>query len=213
VVAAVLALWAWYDFVNGVRLSSPERSALATPLQLFDLEGNEVSLESLRGRVVLLSAWASWCPPCRAEIPRLNRLVASAGEDLVVLGANVEGFDADRLARVRDELGIEYRVVVPRDGFTGNFDWDGLLPYTWLIDRQGRIRARHGGLPVERSLRRACEELLREGESQSGGTELAAPSSSGAQAARGLAGRAVRQLDHGFRREVQQRAPTPDGKL
>jgi thiol-disulfide isomerase/thioredoxin len=165
VVVALLALWAWYDFVNGVRLSSPDRSPLATSLELFDLEGNAVSIESLRGRVVLLSAWASWCPPCRAEIPRLNRLASSAGEELVVLGANVEGFDADRLSRLRDDLGIEYRVVVPRGGFTGTFEWDGLLPYTWLIDRQGRIRATHGGLPVERSLRRACEALLREADS------------------------------------------------
>ena len=165
VIVAILAVWAWYDYVNGVRLSPPDRSPSATSLQLFDIEGNEVTLESLRGRVVVLSVWASWCPPCRAEIPRLNRLEASGGGELVVLGANVEGFDADRLARVRDELGIDYRVVVVRDGLSGTFAWDGLLPYIWLIDRQGRVRAEHGGLPVERSLRRACEQLLREAES------------------------------------------------
>ena len=165
VIVATLALWLWYGYFNGVRLSPPDRSPAATALQLFDTDGNEVVLKSLRGRVVVLNVWASWCPPCRTEIPRLNRLAASAGGDLVVLGANVEDFDADRLARLRDELGIDYRVVRAPDGFSGTFAWDGRLPYTWLIDRQGRVRAGHGGLPVERSLRRACERLLQEAES------------------------------------------------
>ena len=165
VVVAILAVWAWYHYVNGIRLSSPDDSPVASPLRLIDIDGSEVSLESFRGRVVLISVWASWCPPCRTEIPRLNRLAAVEGEALVVIGVNVEGFDGDRLAGVRDELGIEYRVVVPGDPFDGTFTWDGLLPYTWLVDKQGRVRAEHGGLPVERSLRRACEELLAEPDS------------------------------------------------
>ena len=102
---------------------------------------------------------------CRLPIGLRRRLEASGGGELVVLGANVEGFDSERLARVRDELGIDYRVVIARDGLSGTFAWDGLLPYIWLIDRQGRVRAEHGGLPVERSLRRACEQLLRESDS------------------------------------------------
>jgi len=165
VIVTILSIWAWYQHVNGIRLSSPGESPVASPLWLIDPDGDEVSLESFRGRVVLISVWASWCPPCRTEIPRLNRLAAAEGESLVVVGVNVEGFDGDRLARIRDELGIDYRVAVPGDGFDGTFSWDGLLPYTWLIDKQGRVRAAHGGLPVERSLRRACEELLREADS------------------------------------------------
>ena len=162
VAVAVLAVWAWYQHVNGIRLSSPDESPASSSLLLLDPDGAEVSLDSFRGRVVVLSLWASWCPPCRTEIPRLNRLAAAGGESLVVVGVNVEGFDADHLARVREELGIDYRVVVPGAGFEGTFNWDGLLPYTWLIDKQGRVRAAHGGLPVERSLQRACEELLQE---------------------------------------------------
>jgi thiol-disulfide isomerase/thioredoxin len=162
VVVAILAVWAWYHHVNGLRLSSPDRSPLASPLRLIDPEGSEFALESLRGRVVLISVWASWCPPCRAEIPRLNRLAAKHGEELVVIGVNVEGFDGERLQDVSDELGIDYRVVVPGNGLAGTFAWDGLLPYTWLIDKRGRVRAGHGGLPSESSLRRACEALVKE---------------------------------------------------
>ena len=162
VVVAVVAVWAWYHHVNAIRLSAPGESPVASSLRLIDPGGNEVPLESFRGRVVVLSVWASWCPPCRAEVPRLNRLAASGGEELVVVGVNVEGFDGERLMSVSEELGIDYRIVTPPNGFDGTFRWDGLLPYTWLIDKQGRVRAEHGGLPLEGSLRKACEELLRE---------------------------------------------------
>lgn len=162
VAVAILAVWAWYHWANGIRVSSPADSLEATPLQLVDPGGGEVSLESFRGKVVVLSLWASWCPPCRTEIPRLNRLAAASDGELVVLGVNVEGLDPDRLARVREELGIDYRVVVPGGALDGTFSWNGLLPFTWLIDKQGRVRAAHGGLPTERSLRRACQDLTRE---------------------------------------------------
>jgi thiol-disulfide isomerase/thioredoxin len=162
VAAAILVVWAWYNLANGIRLSSPDDSPEATALYLVDPQGGGVPIDSFRGKVVVLNLWASWCPPCRTEVPRLNRLAATSGDELVVLGVNVEGLDAARLARVQEELGIGYRVVVPGGAFDGTFAWNGLLPYIWLIDKQGRVRAAHGGLPIERSLRRACEKLRRE---------------------------------------------------
>ena len=81
---------------------------------------------------------------------------------LIVLGVNVEGLATEQLSRLREEMGIDYRVVVPERAFQGAFEWNGVLPYTWLVDRNGRVRAGHGGLPVERSLRSACEKLLGE---------------------------------------------------
>ncbi len=163
IAAIVAAMWAWYDYSNRIRLSPPDRSVVATSLQLRDLRGLPVSLDAYRGRVVLVNLWASWCGPCRAEIPRLNRLDRALADDgLVVLGVNVEGLATSQLSRLSEELGVDYRVVVPETAFEGAFDWDGTLPYTWLVDRTGRVRAGHGGLPIERSLRAACEKLLRE---------------------------------------------------
>jgi thiol-disulfide isomerase/thioredoxin len=159
----VVAIWAWFVQANSIQLVASDRAQPATELRLLELDGQPVSLESLRGSVVLVSLWASWCPPCRTEVPRLNRLAARLGpRGLKVLAVNVEQFDSAELRRLRDQLGIEYTVLTPLSAFEGAFDWDGSLPYAWLIDRQGRLRAEHAGLPVERSLRRACERLLDE---------------------------------------------------
>ena len=63
----------------------------APGFQLEDTAGNKVSLEDLRGKVVLVNFWATWCPPCRAEMPSMDKLnEAMAGEDFVMLAINVE---------------------------------------------------------------------------------------------------------------------------
>jgi len=65
--------------------------ATAPDFQLEDTKGNKVSLASLRGKVVLVNFWATWCPPCRAEMPSMEKLYeAMAGEDFIMLAINVE---------------------------------------------------------------------------------------------------------------------------
>jgi thiol-disulfide isomerase/thioredoxin len=130
---------------------------------LRDLAGELVEIAELRGRVVLINLWASWCPPCRVEVPRLSRLHRDLeGDGLAVLGVNQEAMDDLRLAEVAAELGIDYRVVRVERGLGGSLRDEGVLPHTWLIDRAGRVRASHAGLPSEGSLRRACRRLLAE---------------------------------------------------
>jgi thiol-disulfide isomerase/thioredoxin len=163
ILLAVLALWFGFVRSASVRLVAAADAPSAGPLALRALGGDRVDLDSFRGQVVVLSLWASWCPPCRAEVPRLNRLERALGEQgLVVLAVNVEQLAATELSRIMREWEIGYRVVQPGSPFEGAFVWDGTLPYTWLIDREGRVRAHHAGLPVERSLRVACERLLDE---------------------------------------------------
>jgi peroxiredoxin len=163
VAVAAAAVWLWYGHAAGIQLEDASLAPVAAPLVLRGSDGNELTVRSLRGRVVLITLWAAWCPPCRAEIPRLNRLQGELGpEGLVVLGVNVEAVDGAQLGRLARQFGIEYPVLSPASGLGGTFEWNGVLPQTWLIDRAGRVRAAHSGLPVERSLRAACETLLRE---------------------------------------------------
>jgi thiol-disulfide isomerase/thioredoxin len=155
------ALWLWYNHASRVRLEPAERAPAAPALLLLDTAGSALSLEDLRGEVVLLNLWASWCEPCRVEIPRLNRLQREFADDgLVVLGVNFEDLSPPALAAAGQELGIAFRVVVPRSPLTGTLQPEGVLPQTWLIDREGRVRAKVVGLVPERALREACGRLV-----------------------------------------------------
>ena len=111
----------------------------------------------------MVNLWAEWCGPCRREVPRLSRLLATLeSEGLRVWAINAESLSGSELERAWPErLGIDYPVAEAVRGLD-TLGGGEVLPYTWLIDRQGRVRARHGGLARERALLRACKELLAE---------------------------------------------------
>jgi thiol-disulfide isomerase/thioredoxin len=159
----VAVLYFWFSHGYSIRIVSEERAPAASALALTDLDGRSVDLRDYRGKVVLLNLWAGWCPPCRAEIPglsRLDRKLRSRG--LVVLGLNTDSEPAERVAQLGERLGVTYRIVLANGPLSGTFASSGVLPHTWLIDRQGRVRASHAGWATERSFRRACERLLAE---------------------------------------------------
>lgn len=114
--------------------------------------GAEVSLDDLRGRVVVLNVWASWCVPCRDEAPLLERLARThrqAGDGVVFLGLDTQDLTGDARAFVR-RYGLTYPSL--RDGTDRAqraFEATG-VPETFIIDRQGRIAYRHIG-PVVRA--------------------------------------------------------------
>ena len=162
--AVVLALaWVWFLY-NARLVVRPAQSApAASELRLRTPEGADLDLADYRGKVVVVNLWASWCGPCRAEIPGLSRLYAELGDrGLVVLGVNVESLGLERVGELQRELGVAYPAGVASRALSGTFTDPRVLPYTWLVDRQGRVRASRGGLLTESSLRRACRKLLDE---------------------------------------------------
>jgi len=132
-------------------------------LTLRDPDGGTLSLDDRRGEVVLVNLWASWCGPCRREVPRLSRVHEQLkSEGLTVWAITAESFDGAALRRAAAELGIDYPVFTAIEDPGTTLGGGEVLPFTWLIDRHGRLRAAHGGLVSERSLRRACGKLLGE---------------------------------------------------
>lgn len=112
--------------------------------------GEEQSLSSFQGEVVVLNLWASWCPPCRKEMPDLIRLYEDyKGQGVVVLGVNLATHERD--ANGADEFMIEYGVTFPtfvdqpidpvnRRGVVSSLYNIQSIPYTYILDRKGIIQ-------------------------------------------------------------------------
>lgn len=113
----------------------------ATPaLALEDLEGKTHRLADYRGKVVLVNFWATWCEPCRAEMPSMERLRASlSGQPFEVLGVNM----AEPLSRIEKftaVLPVQFPLLRDRDGTTAKAWRAKVLPASFLVDADGRIR-------------------------------------------------------------------------
>ena len=160
---ALAGLWLLYDVKMRVRLVEAELAQAAPALKLVDLAGQPTVLADFEGSVVLVNVWAEWCGPCRDEIPGLARVYSDFRErGFLILGVNGEPLTPEQIARQGEELGINYPVVLPDGPMSGTFGEQNVLPYSWLIDRSGRVRAEHAGYLMETSLRTAVVRLLNE---------------------------------------------------
>jgi peroxiredoxin len=152
--------------VTGGDISSPRAGFAAPEVELERLDGGLVRLSDLRGQVVVLNVWASWCPPCRAEMPALQALHELRGGDgVVVLGINSTVQDSEQA--VRDfalEYGLTFAIGLDRDGQATRQYQVRALPSTFFIDREGIIRRVVVGGPLDVSvLETTVLDLLGEG--------------------------------------------------
>jgi cytochrome c-type biogenesis protein len=122
---------------------APSRAAAgaepAPEVEVTTLEGKSLKVSELRGQVVLLNFWATWCVPCRSEIPSLNAMQRDlSSRGFKVLG--VTTYDsADLVREYQKDVKQEYTVALGDDGVANKYAV-GTLPTTFIIDRQGRIR-------------------------------------------------------------------------
>ncbi len=109
---------------------------------LTDLNGIETRLADLKGKLILLNFWATWCEPCRKEMPDLERLWQTyRHKGLVVLAVSEDGGDTRSVTRFVAKHRLSYTVSVDRDGELATRYQVSGLPATYLIDRQGNIVA------------------------------------------------------------------------
>lgn len=139
-------------------------SNTATPeFNLTTLDGAPVSSDSLAGRVVLLNFWATWCPPCRVEMPGFQRAYDKFRNDgFVVLGVSMDQGGSKRVRSFLGERGITYPVAMANPQIVRDFGGVRLLPTSYLIGRDGRIRNEVSGLFASGALDQAIARLLRE---------------------------------------------------
>lgn len=154
----------WPQLAAAVGVAS---SNAATPeFTLTTLDGATVSSESLAGKVVLLNFWATWCPPCRVEMPGFQRVYDRFRNDgFVVLGVSMDQGGTEGVRRFLRERNITYPVAMANPAIVRDFGGVRLLPTSYLIGRDGRIRNEVSGLFVSGTLEQAIARLLRDSSS------------------------------------------------
>ena len=125
------------------KMQAPDLPDMAPAWELENLQGEVVSLEDFRGKTVVLNFWATWCGPCRTEIPTFSSF-AKENPDIPVLGIAVDG-SRKSLKRAAKNLGIEYPVLIA-DSKVKNAYKVSSLPTTVVVDPRGYVRDVHVGM-------------------------------------------------------------------
>ena len=118
----------------------------APAFQLNDLNGKPISLAEAKGKIVLLDFWATWCGPCRAEIPDLVDLQKRYADKFEIIALVTDEDDPDEVRRFVLQSGINYRVAMSSDEVRRDYGGIAALPTSFVIDPQGRIVQKHVGL-------------------------------------------------------------------
>jgi thiol-disulfide isomerase/thioredoxin len=124
----------------GAQELRPWSGGLTPPLAIRDLDGGQHRLQDYRGKVVLVNFWATWCEPCREEMPSINRLRTSlAGQPFAVLAVNLAEPES-RIRRFMEKVPMDFTVLLDRDTSVAKTWRARILPASYLVAPDGRIR-------------------------------------------------------------------------
>jgi len=153
-------------------LAAPVRAEPIHPVpapawKLKDVDGNVVSSDQFKGKVVVIDFWATWCPPCKAEIPGYVALQKKyAADGLVIIGISKDDESSDRAAMVRKfmaEKGMNYTVVFSTDEVDAAFGGIDAIPTTFIVDRDGNLRNRKVGAEATADYEKQILAVLKPG--------------------------------------------------
>jgi peroxiredoxin len=157
-----------------VKAASPKSAKDRKPAPEFalkDADGRTVRLSDYRGKVVMLNFWATWCGPCKMEIPwfmDFQRKHKDRGFAIIGVSMDDEGWEA--VKPFVNEFGVNYRIVLGNDEVAQAYGGVEALPTTFFIDREGNIASRHVGLAAKSDFEDDIEQLL---QGDSGGARRA----------------------------------------
>lgn len=122
----------------------PRIGGLAPDFTLTDLDGKPVRLSDYRGRVVFLNFWATWCPPCREEMPDMEAVRLQVGERAVIVAVNL-GEAPGEVRRFAESGGLGFKILLDSDGKVAERYMIRNIPTSFFIDRDGVIRSKYIG--------------------------------------------------------------------
>ncbi len=129
-----------------------------------DQHGRKVAVERLEGQWLVINYWAQWCAPCRTEIPELNELdIELRDQSVWVLGVNFDALQDEKLSQATEEMGITFTVLAQDPAERFQLPRNEVLPVTYLIDPQGRMRERLLGEQSAEGLKARLAALKAEG--------------------------------------------------
>jgi len=133
----------------------------APDFALKDSDGKLVHLADYRGKVVLLDFWATWCGPCKIEIPWFEEFQRQhQGKGFAVIGVSMDDEGWGVVKPFLERLKVNYRILIGNDQTAQLYGGIDALPTTFLIDREGRIAAVHVGLVDRKEFENGIEQLL-----------------------------------------------------
>jgi peroxiredoxin len=148
----------WFEKGEGWAARVPEKNQPAIDFSLPSLEGKEFRLQDYAGKPVIINFWATWCTPCREEMPLIENYYRQHSSNVAVLAIN----DGDSLASVRsfvDEMGLSFPILLDQDSQVSRLYKVLALPTTLFIDQNGILRYQHTGSLTEEQLLNYLEEL------------------------------------------------------
>jgi thiol-disulfide isomerase/thioredoxin len=119
---------------------------LAPDFKLTALDGKPLGLAALQGKVIFLNFWATWCGPCRAEVPDLIALQDRYKDRLQIIGLNVDDDDPAEIQKYVEETGINYPVAMTSNDIRIQYGGIPALPTSFVLDTEGRVVQKHVGL-------------------------------------------------------------------
>jgi len=131
----------------------------APDFSIQDLQGNTVRLADYKGKVLVVNFWATWCPPCRKEIPDFVAAYKELkSEGLEILGLSVDEMTAPALIEWTKKMGVNYPIALATPGIIAAYEPGDFIPATIIIDRKGMIRFRQSELMTKETLVRLFQQ-------------------------------------------------------
>ena len=143
-------------------IKPPKDRKVAADFTLKDSRGVDVNLSDYKGKVVVLNFWATWCGPCKVEIPWFAEFENKYKDSgFVVLGVSMDEDGWETVRPYMEKMKMTYRVTIGDQALAAKFGGIESLPETLLIDREGRVAAKHVGLASKSNYGDEIAQLLK----------------------------------------------------